>query len=314
MYLRGAEREQWWRSARGELGEADQVTLEALDKELRAPAAARALFAAHGVVVLAENLPQGPGLARWSPLPHVVPMLAARGENVPHLRVIVDRAGVELTVFGGGSPRHALGEATTWPLQKTAQGGWSRRTFERHAEEAWSHDLAAAATEIDEQVRRIGAELVIVAGEPRPRSALVDRLNTKTSDRVLMVEHGSRTDHGGFTRDVETMLDGWLERRRSELLGRHRDSDGPAGLGQVARVLREGRVHAVLMPGELPAEVWIGRGGTQLADTAEELLRWGVEEPVQDRADAALARAAAMTDAELWFCPELPDVAAVIRY
>jgi hypothetical protein len=55
-------------------------------------------------------------------------------------------------------------------------------------------------------------------------------------------------------------------------------------------------------------------GGTQLSIEAEELRRWGVEAPVQDRADSAIARAAAMTDTELWFSPEVKDVAAVIRY
>ncbi|NUP01855.1 MAG: hypothetical protein HOW59_28425, partial [Nonomuraea sp.] len=45
-----------------------------------------------------------------------------------------------------------------------------------------------------------------------------------------------------------------------------------------------------------------------------ELRRWGVEEPIEERADSAVTRAAAMTDAELWFTDEVPDVAAVLRY
>ncbi|WP_084964761.1 Vms1/Ankzf1 family peptidyl-tRNA hydrolase [Thermoactinospora rubra] len=317
VYLTGlndAERERRWRSLREQLHEADPGTLEALEKEVAVPAAARALFAASGEVVLAEELPRGRELAQWSPLPLVTPMLMERGENVPHIRVIVDHAGAEVTVFGGGSPRRSTVEAAAWPLQKTAQGGWSQKRYERGVEEAWERNAAAAAQEIDEQVHRIGAELVIVAGEPKSRSLLCDHLGTKTADRVLMVEHGSRDDHGGFERDAETALDGWLERRRAELIERYREAEGPTGLAEVAHALREGRAHAVLLPGELADPVWIGQGGTQLASSADDLRRWGVEQPVRERADSALARAAAMTDAELWFCPELSDVCAVIRW
>lgn len=309
------QRETHWHSVRDRLGKSDPATLDALEVAANRPAPGQALFATHGDVVLAEALTRAPyELADWSPLPRVTPMLMQRGENVPHLRVIVDHAGAELTVFGGGAPRRATVEAADWPLQKTAQGGWSQKRYERGVEESWEKNAIAVAQEIDEQVRRIGAELIIVAGEPKSRSYLLHHLSTKSADRVMMVEHGSRSNHGQFEEDVERALDDWLERRRAELLDRHRESSGPVGLSQVAHALREGRVHAVLMPGELDRGVWTGDGGTQLATDQAELRRWGVEEPIEERADSAVTRAAAMTDAELWFTDEVPDVAAVLRY
>ncbi|GAA2401624.1 Vms1/Ankzf1 family peptidyl-tRNA hydrolase [Nonomuraea africana] len=319
VYLSGLntdDRQRRWRSLRDGMEEADQNTLDALEEVATDAAPGQALFAAGGEVVLAEKLAEPPQqeLARWSPLPHVTPLLMLRGENVPHLRVIVDHAGAEVTVFGGGSPRRTTVVAEPWPLQKTAQGGWSQKRYERAVDEAWERNAQAVAKEIDEQVRRIGAELVVVAGEPKSRSLLCDHLGTKASDRVMMVEHGSRADHGRFESDAEITLDAWIERRRTELLDRHREAEGPVGIEQVARALREGRVHAVLLPGELPEPVWTGVGGTQLSTDADELRRWGVEAPVQDRADSALVRAAAMTDAELWFSPEVKEVSAVIRY
>lgn len=310
------DREARWRAVKDQLGGADPATVEALRERAARPAAGQAMFATHGDVVLVEELAEPPAteLALWAPLPHVTPMLMRRGENVPHLRVIVDHAGAELTAFGGGSPRTSTVQAESWPLQKTAQGGWSQRRYERAVEGTWEKNATRVAEEIDEQVRRLGTELVIVAGEPRSRSMLCDHLGTKAADRVVMVEHGSRSEHGGFERDVERALDEWLDGRRAELLDRHREASGPVGLDRVFQALREGRVHAVLSPGELPGRVWIGEGGTQLSTDPEELRRWGVEDPVQDRADSALARAAAMTDAELWFTDQVPDVAAVIRY
>ncbi|MEO3874662.1 Vms1/Ankzf1 family peptidyl-tRNA hydrolase [Nonomuraea sp. B12E4] len=314
--LTGPERTRHWRGLRDRLDrKVDPATLDALEQEATRTAPGQALFATHGDVVLAESFARPPvELAVWSPLPHVTPMLMQRGENVPHIRVIVDHAGAELMVFAGGAPRRATVAAASWPLQKTAQGGWSQKRYERAVDETWEKNAVAVAREIDEQVRRVGAELVLVAGEPKSRSYLLQHLGTKAADRVLMVEHGSRADHGQFEEDVERALDQWLERRRGELIERHEESAGPVGMTKVAGALREGRVQAVLLPGELPGGVWTGRGGTLLATDVDELRRWGVEAPIAERSDSALARAAALTDAELWFTDRVPDVAAVLRY
>lgn len=304
-----------WTSLRDKAERAGAVVPEALETEALRPGPGQALFATAHDLVLAERLSEPPvPLVHHSPLPRVTPMLMRRGENVPHLRVVVDHAGADVTVFGGGSPRSATIEAEDWPLQKTAQGGWSQKRYERAVEETWEKNAVAVAQEIDEQVRRIGADLVLVAGEARSRSMLGDHLGSKSTDRMLMVEHGHRGDLGGFERDVEAALDDWLDRRRAGLLDRHREQDGPVGISLVARALREGRVQALLLPGELDRQVWIGEGGTQVSTDEGELRDWGVQEPVTERADSALVRAATMTDAELWFTDQVPDVAAVLRY
>ena len=51
------------------------------------------------------------------------------------------------------------------------------------------------------------------------------------------------------------------------------------------------------------ASAWIGPGGSDLAASREELLELNVPAPAADRADAALVRAIAHTDAELHFLP-----------
>jgi hypothetical protein len=91
------------------------------------------------------------------------------------------------------------------------------------------------------------------------------------------------------------------------------------GLTGTATALSEGRVAEVFIATELTAEAWIGPEGTELAMTAEALAERGVGEPVRDRADAAVVRATACTDAELFFVPEdLPaprdGIGATLRY
>lgn len=52
------------------------------------------------------------------------------------------------------------------------------------------------------------------------------------------------------------------------------------------------------------ARAWIGPEPADVAESREELAERGIEQPVPDRADAALVRSAAATGAELRFVPD----------
>ncbi|GAB3904103.1 hypothetical protein GCM10027612_71470 [Microbispora bryophytorum subsp. camponoti] len=92
----------------------------------------RAAFAVEGEVLLTEPLAARPRrqTARWSPLPHVVPLLAQRGEHVPHVEVLADRAGGDVAVVADGRRRELTVEVADQdrPLQKTGQGAGRRPT------------------------------------------------------------------------------------------------------------------------------------------------------------------------------------------
>ncbi|MCG5216324.1 baeRF2 domain-containing protein [Streptosporangium soli] len=316
-----------WRDLRTHLAGTDDTTLDAIEARVLSPAEAapgRAIFAAGGRVLHDEALAAPPRreIARSSPLPHVMPLLAQRGETVPHLRVIADHTGADVVVVAAGSPRHTAVHAADWPLTKTAQGGWSQKRYERSVEETWERNAVVVAETVDEEVRRIGAELVVVAGEPKSRALLCDHLGTGAADRVVMAEHGSRgngADPEPFDEDAEAAIETWVERRRSELVEHYGEGPSAIGLRETAQALREGRVDTLLVADEPSADglMWVGPQGAQLALDGDELRQWGVADPVRDRADAALARAAATTDADLWFVRRDSlgtDVAALLRY
>ena len=89
------------------------------------------------------------------------------------------------------------------------------------------------------------------------------------------------------------------------------------GLGATLAALRDGLVADVLVSdnpagdGAIdPAVAWIGRGLADVATAPEQLIQRGVVDPVQDRADAALARAACGTGATLSFMPGSADLPA----
>jgi len=138
----------------------------------------------------------------------------------------------------------------------------------------------------------------------------------------VVAEHGSRAPGAmpeAYRKDVESALSGWLDRRLGDLSDDYHRGPSVAGLAETARALREGRAARLLLVDDptSDATLWVGPEGTELGPDPEELRRWGVAEPVKERADAAIARAAAVTDAELWFVPSLDahgGIGAILRY
>ncbi|GLX00892.1 Vms1/Ankzf1 family peptidyl-tRNA hydrolase [Microtetraspora sp. NBRC 16547] len=284
----------------------------------------RAVFAEGASVALTEPLAAPPPreIARWSPLPHVVPMLAQRGEAVPHLQVLADHAGADMIVSCGGRRRELSVGAADWPIQKTGQGGWSQTRYDRDAEETWRRNAVATAEMIDKEAHGIGAEVIVLAGEPQTRHMIMEALSKETAARVVVAERGRRAPGAAgesFQAEVDRAIDAWVRKRRAELLGAYSAGPYATGLADTARALRDARVRTLLLRDDPSADatMWIGPEGTQLAIDPGELSDLGVDLPMEERADAALARAAAMTDADLWFAAELdsPDgVGAVLRY
>ena len=93
------------------------------------------------------------------------------------------------------------------------------------------------------------------------------------------------------------------------------------GVADTLAALRDGQASDVLIADDpsSTARAWIGPEPADVAASQEELAERGIEQAVPDRADAALARAAASTGAELHFMPEgeqppRSGVGALLRY
>lgn len=319
-----------WAMLREHLAEAgapaedlDAIAELVLDPHTVAPG--RAVFATGGEVVLHYPLAASPRrqTARWSPLPHVVPLLAQRGEPVPHVEVLADRMGAEVITATDGARRKVTVEAATeWPIQKTGQGGWSQTRFEREVEETWRRNAVAIAEVVDKEVHSATAEVVVLGGDPRARGLVMEYLSKDTARKVTLSEHGSRaagSDLRNFQADVDRACAEWVGRRRVELLNAYAAGPYATGLQETARALRDRRVQTLLLHDDpsSTAIMWLGPESTQLSSDRAELMNWGVQEPFEERVDAALARAVAETDADFWFVGDLPSpdgVGAVLRF
>ncbi|MCY1145504.1 Vms1/Ankzf1 family peptidyl-tRNA hydrolase [Actinoplanes sp. Pm04-4] len=292
-----------------------------------------AVFANGAEVALAETLPAAPisENAYVEPLPHAMPLLAQRGEEVPYVRVLADRTGGDIDALStGGAPRHeAVQGGETFPIHKARGGGWSTLRFQHSVEETWKRnagDVAAAAADLAESV---GAEVIVVGGDVHAVQDLIAKLPKRWHDRVVRTEAGSR----GAGAD-ESALDDVTLQAVAETADRHvrdvidrfraQQGDGSAatGLTDVVAALQRGQVDAVLLINDMSStdKLWIDPDDPTAVSVDDHVLREaGVKEPVKVRADAALVRAAAGTGAQLYLVsPEQVElehgIGAVMRY
>jgi hypothetical protein len=306
-----------WRSARERLASAgaDHATLDAVAAvmtDARRGAPGRAAFGRGGQVVLTEGLPHPPRreIARLAPLPHVMPLLAQRRPHVPHLQVMARHDGGEIaSVTAAGAQDDEEVTGTGWPVHKTKGGGSAQLRYQHDTEEAWETNAKELAGRVTAEAREVGAELILVTGDPVARTLLVRELGTDLAAITVTIEREVSADSGEAARAADEAVAQHVAQRsrdrfehwRTQLAHDH----GVQGLAATMTALRDGGVAELLLADhpESAATAWIGPGGTELAATAGELTGRGVQDPVQDRADAALARGLTTSDAQLYILP-----------
>jgi hypothetical protein len=176
-------------------------------------------------------------------------------------------------------------------------------------EETWAENAKALAAEVTAAAGRIGAEHVIVSGDIRARELLLEHLPTPLRESAAVLEEEVSADSPAMTEAADRALSEWAGRRARERFEdwQARLAHGLAaeGLARTMAAFRDGQVSDLFLADNPTSTVsaWIGPAGYDLAASAGELRELGVPEPVADRADAAIVRAIAHTDAELHFLP-----------
>jgi hypothetical protein len=305
-----------WNAARQRLAEAgaSPASLDAAAAVAGAPGQARgyAVFARAGAVTLTGALDAPPRreIARLAPLPHLMPLLAQRRPPIPHLRVSATRVGGEIVAIGGtGWSWRDWVAGQDWPVHKTSVGGWSEPRFQRSVEETWDENAKTLATEVDAVAGRMGARHVIVGGDVRARSLLLEHLSTPLRESATVVDEEVSADSQAMAEAADRALSGWADRQCRERFddwqARLAHGLGVQGLAGTMAAFRNGQVSDLFLADDpsSTASAWIGPAGGDLAASREELLELNVPAPATDRADAALVRAIAHTDAELHFLP-----------
>jgi release factor family 2 len=291
------------------------------------------IVAAGGEVLLAAALPDPPavGTGTVSALPHLLPYLAQRTTEIPHLVVVADRTGADILAVGpsGAEQEVSVEGDHKYPLHRTANDQWNERQFQNRVENNWEHNAKDVADAVTRLVAKHPVKLVIVAGDLRARHLIADALGEPAGVTVRTIEEGGRAAGSSQKALRDAVHDAvlqhtWRERRAvlehlQQNLGRHEYA--VAGVEPVVTALRMAQVDTLVISDDpsSPLRAWVGPEATQFGLRDDEATATGVTSVEHDRLDAALVRAAVGTGARLVVTPGghhyLPEgIGALLRF
>src|SRR3954471_6342942 len=327
-----------WRNVTRELANegVDEATITALTSARgdHDRGGTRVLVAAHGTVHLATSLPQPPAQEAVviSQLPRLVPLLDDLGLQIPHVVVLVDRAGADVLAYTAGpNPVESEQvESDRWPIHKTGRGGWSTKRYDATVHNNWHENAKDVATTVYKIAADVSARCIIAAGDTMALQLLREHLPTALHDSFVTIEGGGRhldgSDELVAGRITEVLADQVAQSTLTllEKFAEERGQDDRAAEGVAATVaaLRMGQVGTLILTDARDGEreLFFGPDPSHLALTAQELLDLGVEQPWTATADEVLVRAALGTGAEVRFVTggveQAPaeGVGAILRY
>jgi len=257
----------------------------------------------------------------WDALPDITTWVAEQDRDIPFVLALVDHVGGNVATFHSEIPE-AQEETTaggeTFHVQLVPAGGWSALRYQHETENVWHRNAEAVAAEIGSRIRA-GHRLVLLAGDPKSRADVTDRLSG-TPATIVQLESGGRAEDGGdeaLQQEIrQALLDQAVSRRMAvahtlkDRLGR--DQAVATGVRDVADAFVRGQVETLLLDPAQAAEhslTLAEHPGLTLGPAPHH-------EPL--RADQALIAAAALTDADITVSPSSTlggaPVAALLRW
>jgi hypothetical protein len=289
------------------------------------------VVAADGSVVLDEALADAPRepVAEWSAHPALLPVLRQLAGRVPHVVVVTDRLGADVSVatIPGRPTQEEEIEGDGFHARKVKVGGWAHNTYMHTAENQWEENAGRVADRLNDLAAAAGARFVLVAGDVRARQLLADKAGKDVADVLVSMDEGGRA--AGADRAP-------VEQRAAELVAEHEAHDeanaveqvqaagahglAVTGTADVVEALRKAQVETLVLADRSDDErLFVGSEPLLIGLAAGELAAIGVDDAEQVPADRALLRAAVGSDAAVVVVPRaaMPDdvpVAAVLRY
>ena len=267
--------------------------------------------------------------AEWSPMPDLVTVLRALPGRIPHVVVVADRVGADITVATApGLPVEEKSvEGDRFLMRKVKVGGWAHHRYQHNAENVWVHNVQQVIDEIDTLVDVTGARFVLLAGDVRARQIFTDRATPKISAVLVDMAEGGRAE--GADRSV-------IDQRVEELVAENEAAEqakvveqvnaaaahglAVTGTALVVEALRKAQVETLVLAEEPDDEqLYVGTAPLEIGVGADDMTALGVTDAAQVPADRALLRAAVGSNAGVVVVPrsampgDIP-VAAVLRY
>lgn len=296
-----------WRELRDQLSaeHAPEDSLDALeaavlDGSRPVGRGGRGLVAAGGSVVVDERLDEPPAatLARVSELPYLVPLTRYAKPGVRYVVATVDQVNATVVAYDEHGRQLRTDEVSgrDHPVHQVRGGGTGQYEIRQHTEETIRRNVAEIADDVTKLADRVGAELVIIAGEIQGRRAVHETLPKRLQEIAQEVTHEDVAGEVVLT-EKQRRLDEVLRRFDNAL----NSESGLAvdGLEAVTAALVERNVETLLIADPGDATVFTGESPTQLAVAETELRTLGATEAHERRADEAIPVAAIAEDADL---------------
>jgi hypothetical protein len=286
---------------------------------------------ADGTVLFDAPLADAPRAetAEWSSMPDLVSVLRALPGRIPHVVIVADRVGADITVATApGLPTLEKSiDGETHLMRKVQVGGWAHHRFQHNAENVWIHNMQQVIDEIDTLVEKSGARFVLLAGDIRARQIFSDRATPKIQAVLVDMDEGGRAE--GADRSV-------IDQRVEELIAENDAAEQAkvieqieaasahglalTGTALVVEALRKAQVETLVLAEEQDDEqLFVGTSPLEIGMSSEDMAALGVTDAAQVPVERALLRAAVGSNAGVVVVPRsaLPGdipVAAVLRY
>ena len=256
-------------------------------------------------------------VATWGPLPDLARWIEHRDATIEFVLTVVDHEGGDVGVYRSDLPAPEELESIHGSTEKIHQVGatdWGNLNYQHRTENVWAENAAEVADHVMSHVRG-GTRLVLLAGDPRSKPLVRERLNEAVAE-VVELEHGSRAEDGGddaLAAAVREALGDQVVRRRLERVHALRERLGRGegavvGVDDVADAFVKGQVETLLLDPARAAETEVDVAAHPGLALREDRLR----------ADQALVAAAVLTSAEVGIAPAAAlsgePVAAVLRW
>src|SRR4051794_2929844 len=288
------------------------------------------IAAADGTVVLDEALVDQPRqeVAEWSPQPDLLPVLTQLQARVPHIVVLIDRVGADITVSGASDePQEEHIEGETFHIRKVRVGGWAHDHWQNNAENQWEANAGRVAEHIGSYVRRLGVKFVLVAGDVRARNILTGMASDLWKDLVVTMDEGGRAAGADREpvqrREVELVAeqDAYEEARAVEQIeAAAAHGLSVTGTALVVEALRKNQVETLVLAAPQDDDrLLVGSSPLELGVDQGDMEALGSQEVHSVPAERALLAAAVATKAGVVVLPrsampgDIP-VAAVLRF
>lgn len=326
---------QQWRPVRDELADAGAPAdaldaIEALVPDAHLDGPSLIAVAAASEVVVGRAGSEVPARPLWyyEPLAAVGPLVTWWQTSLPHVLVVADRAGADITAVapGGRSGTDTVGSDDGPHLRKVGAGGWSQRRYQERAENKWEANAKAVAERTTSVADYIGARAVLVAGDVRAVQFLRENLPGRLVPLVREID-GARGADGGtgdLLEDARKQMATVAAEDTVAILGKFREERGQrdcAADGVVATIeaLNAATVDVLLVHDDFEDSrpVWFSPDGALVALDPGTLGDYGVAQPRQGRLVDALIRTAFRTGARVRTVPSTAvadGVGAILRF